>query len=276
MKSGVIFDIKEFAVYDGPGLRQTVFFKGCPLRCNWCHNPEGLEKFPQIMGTKIKCLNCGVEQVTFNNICINCKSKLLADIKICGEVITSEKLVEKIIKNDKYYSKYGGGVTFSGGEPLMQGEFLLEVLNKIPNIHKTIETSGYCTDTLFNKVIDKLDLVIMDIKIVNSDKHKIYTGVGNEIIFKNLNTLCDIDKQFIVRIPVIPGINDNEDDFEYIANLLKDANNLEKVEFLPYHKTAGAKYIMLNEKYEPKFDINRKVLISQNKFTEYGIRSEII
>ena len=249
---GVIFDIKEFAVFDGPGLRQTVFLKGCPLRCTWCHNPEGLKKEPQLMVSKASCNNCGnCKSVCNHDTCIECGGCVSACPlnlrKIVGEEITSEELVARIRENSDYYDRYGGGVTFSGGEPLFQTDFLLGVLKEIEDIHSAIETSGYCKTDRFKEVISYLDLVMMDIKIMDSVKHKEYTGVDNKLILENAQILCEGNIPFIIRMPIIPGVNDNEDNYRETAKLISSSESLIKVELLPYHQTAGAKYGMIGE-----------------------------
>lgn len=281
MLTGTIFDIKEFAVFDGPGMRQTVFFKGCPLRCNWCHNPEGLCMQPQLMVSTASCSDCGkCRAVCSHETCIACGECVavcpLRLRRIAGEAVTSDELVKRIRKNADYYARYGGGVTFSGGEPLMQASFLLEVLKKIPDLHRAIETSGYCDPAVFREVVQNLDYVMMDLKIIDDQKHRHYTGVSNEKILKNARQLCDGKTSFVIRIPVIPGVNDDEENYRSTAAFLQGASALLKVELLPYHKTAGAKYSMLGMEYQPDFDPNRLVRTSAKLFEEYGIRCEIL
>lgn len=285
MTTGVVFDIKEFAVYDGPGPRQTVFLKGCPLRCNWCHNPEGLSKCPQLMVSRASCQHCGkcVQVCDYGcdpAQCIACGKCIpvcpLHLRTIAGEELTPEELERRIRMNSDYYARYGGGVTFSGGEPLMQASFLIEVLDRIPDLHKAIETSGYCKGEIFQEVVDRLDYVMMDLKLFDQEKHKKYTGVSNQQILENAKRLCSGDKPFVIRIPVIPGVNDNEDNFRKTAEWIAGAPMLQRVELLPYHKTAGAKYTMVGKSYEPIFDTEKKVWISNDIFEEYGIRSEIL
>lgn len=253
LNTGVIFDIKEFAIYDGPGIRQTVFLKGCPLRCSWCHNPEGLDPAPELL--------------------VNRKTGVS---KVFGEMLTASELSGRIRRNADYYSSYGGGVTFSGGEPLLQPEFLSETLSLLPDIHKTVETSGFSDPDTFREVISLTDLVIMDVKMADSSKHAKYTGQGNECILENLAYLCRCGIPFIIRIPVIPGVNDDEDNYAKTAELLKGAKTLEKVELLPFHKTAGAKYDMYGISYEPMFDVDREPEYRTDIFSEYGIRCVIL
>jgi len=227
-KQGVIFDIKEFAVFDGPGIRTTVFLKGCPLRCMWCHNPEGLNPNPEKMIKKQ-----GIEN--------------------CGEFISVSKLSGILLKDQEFYKKTQGGVTFSGGEPLLQADFLYEVLQELNEIHTAIETSGFAAEEIFQMIINKIDLVIMDLKLIDSELHRKYTGVDNTIILKNLGILKDMRKPFIIRIPLIPKVNDTPSNLEAAAALLEGAKELVRVELLPYHRTAGAKYSMVGRAYAPLF-----------------------
>lgn len=282
MRTGIIFDIKEFAVFDGPGMRQTVFFKGCPLRCNWRHNPEGLEAKPQLMVSTASCLHCGkcTEVCTHKEGCIACGACVpvcpLRLRRIAGERLTSQELADRIRRDSGYYAKYGGGVTFSGGEPLMQADFLIEVLQELSDVHRAIETSGFCAGEKFREAAANLDYVMMDIKLFDGEAHRRYTGVDNRQILENARFLCEGDTPFVIRIPVIPGVNDSEENFRSTARFLAGAPALEKVELLPYHRTAGAKYKMVGRAYRPMFDAEQKVWISQQIFEEYGIRSEVL
>lgn len=281
MKMGTIFDIKEFAVFDGPGIRQTVFLKGCPLRCSWCHNPEGLCTHPQLMVSTASCIHCGrCKEVCEHETCIACGRCIpvcpLHLRRIAGTEMTSEELAEKIRKSSSYYTECGGGVTFSGGEPLLQADFLKEVLEKLPDVHKAIETSGYCEPEKFKQVLASLDYVMMDIKIFDKELHRHYTGVDNRWILENAKILCRETTPFVIRIPVIPGVNDNEGNYRATAEFLAGAKALQKVEFLPYHRTAGAKYSMVGREYHPDFNTEQEVWISEKIFEEYGIRSEML
>lgn len=281
MEEGVVFDIKEFAVYDGPGMRQTVFLKGCPLRCNWCHNPEGLSPKPQLMVSVASCQHCGrCEAVCTHETCVACGRCVLECPlnlrRIAGTRMTSAELVAKLRRNSDYYAAYDGGVTFSGGEPLMQPAFLLEVLQQIPDLHRAVETSGYADPDTFARVVEQLDFVMMDIKIFDGDLHRRYTGVDNRRILENAKQLCRGNVPFVIRIPVIPGVNDNEENYRATARWIAGAPMLQRVELLPYHKTAGAKYAMVGAEYRLQFDTERRVQISREIFAEYGIRSEVL
>lgn len=281
MKKGVIFDLEEFTVFDGPGLRQTVFLKGCPLRCSWCHNPEGLCAAPQLMVSDASCIHCGAcREVCQHETCTACGACIpvcpLHLRKMAGKRMTSAELAELIQKDSGYYKNYGGGVTFSGGEPLMQAEFLKEVLTLLPDVHCAIETSGYGEEHTFREVVSRLDYVMMDIKLFDPVLHRKYTGVDNRIILNNAKILCEGDLPFVIRIPLIPGVNDNEKNFRDTARWIAGAKMLQKIELLPYHMTAGAKYTMVGKTYQPDFTISEQVWFSLKIFEEYGIRSEVL
>jgi len=283
MESGRIFDIKEFALYDGPGIRETIFFKGCPLRCNWCHNPEGLEVKAQIMVSPNACKSCGK--------CLNvCKHKEEGCItcgecvnlcpenarRIVGTLYTSDELVNKIMKDADFYKTNKGGVTFSGGEPLLQHKFLIEVLDKLPNVHKAIETSGYTKPEIFNEVLKRIDYVIMDIKLMNPEIHKKYTGVSNELILENAKTLMLSGKPHRLRVPVIPGVNDTVDNMEELAKYVSSINKNTPIELLPYHQTAGAKYNMVGLEYKPIFNVGQKPIMHEDIFVKYGLEVKVL
>lgn len=276
-KTGIIFDIKQFAVFDGPGIRTTVFLKGCPLRCMWCHNPEGLSYLPQLMVSQNGCTECGrclavckhPEGCVLCGECVSvCPQRLR---KICGQRMTSGELTELLLRDSEYLKMQGGGVTFSGGEPTGQPEFLLECLKKLRPMHRSIETSGYCPPEIFKSILEELDYIIMDIKLADDGRHKIYTGVGNRLILENLEQLKACKKPFRIRIPVIPGVNDTEENYRATARLLEGAGSLEMVELLPYHKTAGAKYGMVGRDYKPEFDVDQEPNLETRAFEEAGI-----
>lgn len=280
--SGVIFDIKQFAVFDGPGIRTTVFLKGCPLRCMWCHNPEGLSFEPQLMVSKNGCTGCGrcVEICGHPEGCILCGECVRACPnrlrKICGDRIGSEELADRLLKDRDYLEHEGGGVTFSGGEPTGQPEFLLDVLRRLRPMHRAIETCGYCRTDLFRDILGELDYIIMDLKLADDEKHQYYTKVSNRLILKNLEQVKKSEKPFCIRIPVIPGVNDTVENYRQTAALLKDAGHLETVELLPYHKTAGAKYEMVGRSYCPEFDINRGPNLDPEEFRKAGIPCRVM
>ena len=194
MMKGMIFDIKEMAIHDGPGLRTTVFFKGCPLRCQWCHNPEGLNSSVQLMFKQAKCRHCGAclkkcshEQCQPYGRCLfACPENAL---ELVGYQIGAKELADQLKKNGQILGEMFGGFTFSGGEPLAQPDFLLSLCNELKDYHLCIETSGYADAEVFQKVIEAVDFVIMDIKLADCNEHKKYTGVGNEKILHNFQIL---------------------------------------------------------------------------------------
>lgn len=250
MSSGIVFSIEEFAVNDGPGIRTTIFLKGCPLRCMWCHNPEGQKAAPQPLTKQGRT-------------------------EISGYSITAEELAARVRRDADIFRDSGGGVTFTGGEPLAQADFLCEVLDALSDVHTAIETSGYASEATFRRVLDRVDYLLFDVKIVDSELHKRYTGVGNEAIMANLRILCESGKPFVVRVPLIPGVNDTRENMEATAKLLVGAEGLQRVELLRYHKTAGAKYPMIGLEYRPDFDEEREPEI-HDTFTEKGIKLLIL
>lgn len=248
--NGTIFDIKEMAVHDGPGIRTTVFLKGCPLRCKWCHNPEGLSRKPQLMYKSIRCIDCKSCQKECNHDeckpfgrCIYaCPENCL---EISGRDISVKDLVKELKSSADVLGDSFGGFTFSGGEPLAQYEFLLSLIEELKDYHLCIETSGFADTEVFKSVIEKLDLVIMDIKLANSELHKKYTGVDNEVILDNFKILKQSGKPYIIRTPLIPAITDTDDNLTKIKEIIGDS----KWEKLPYNAAAGAKYKMLGMEF---------------------------
>lgn len=253
MNSGIVFDIKEFAVFDGPGIRTTAFLKGCPLECTWCHNPEGQ--------------NPACEEMLIGNT----KTK-----RISGRSYIVDELCQRLRKNQRIFELTEGGITFSGGEPLVQHDFLSECLSKLTGIHLAIETSGYSQPGVFQQIASLLNLMILDLKVIDDTQHRKYTGVSNRLILENLNWLMKTEIPFIVRVPLIPGVSDSYENLEATALLLQGAKNLELVELLPYHITAGAKYPLLQRDYKPLFDEEQPLNMNRSPFTELGIPCRIL
>ena len=248
--TGRIFDVKELAVHDGPGIRTTVFFKGCPLRCLWCHNPEGLSPEPQLMFRENRCVGCGEckkpcshpECEPFGRCLHVCPENCLT---VTGRTVDADVLAEELKKSAASLGDTFGGFTFSGGEPLMQAEFLFELCERLDGFHLCIETSGYADAGTFRKAVGMLDFVIMDIKLADSDAHRRYTGMGNEKILENLGFLRSCGKPYLVRTPLIPGVTDTAENLAQIERVISGA----AWEKLPYNAAAGAKYKMLGMEY---------------------------
>ena len=276
-QTGTVFDIKEFAVFDGPGIRTTVFMKGCPLSCMWCHNPEGLSPKPQLMVSRAACTHCGAcERICRHPdgcvACGECVPVCPGNFrKIAGQRWEAEALAARLRKDADVYEMSGGGVTFSGGEPLMQWPFVKDVIAHLDGVHCAVETSGFVSDEVFGEVMSTFNLIMMDIKLTDSARHKHFTGVDNAPILRHADMLREGNTPFIIRMPLIPGVNDEPAHFEAVAARIEGARALQRVEFLPYHKTAGAKYSLVGMKYSPEFDVNRPVQIDPEPFNKRGI-----
>lgn len=227
-EKALIFDIKRFAIHDGPGIRVTVFFKGCPLGCWWCHNPESRSTKPQMVMKEQK-----VNGRTFR-----------VEEEVGKEYSVSE-LMQEICKEKPFMEESGGGVTFSGGEPLLQPEFLIAVMKKCreQGIHTALDTTGYASSELMRKVMGWPDLFLYDLKHLDEDMHKKFTGVSNRSILENLKLLYDAGKNIVIRFPVIPGVNDDKAHIDALSTYLK--NNfprIRRLDLLPYHNIARHKY----------------------------------
>lgn len=272
---GVVFDIQRFAIYDGPGIRTLVFLKGCPLRCWWCQNPEGLSIEPSLIYVGYKCIKCKTciavcsqKALSYDeeknavridrsrcNLCGTCtKNCPTTALRFIGREMSVEEVLAEIEKDTPFYNASGGGVTFSGGEPLAQPRFLIELLKacKVKGIHTAIETSGYASLSVFKEVLKLVDLLLYDIKLVNDVAHIKYTGVSNKPILTNLLYANTIGKPTIIRIPVIPTITDVDENLEDVVNLLSSLNlkAILRVDLLPYHD--------VKEKYE-RLDLEYKM-----------------
>lgn len=231
----LIFDIKRFAVHDGPGIRTTVFFKGCPIRCAWCHNPEShLMKQETVQKTRLV------------------DGKEFAFTKTYGKQMSQDQILKEVLSDRTFYEASGGGVTFSGGEPLMQPEsltFLLEQMKK-ENIHTAIDTCGYAENKNVKKAAALADLFLYDLKIMDPEQHKKYTGVDNQLILMNAETILQSKADVIFRIPLIPTVNDTEQELSVFSHYLQErADNIKEVHLLPYHKIGNHKYEPLHMEY---------------------------
>lgn len=247
---GIIFDIKEMAIHDGPGARTTVFFKGCPLRCRWCHNPEGLHFAPQLMVRESRCTHCGRCQKPCHHPdcqpygrCLHiCPMGL---VSVSGQRVRSDELAARLLRSKDFWALSGGGVTLSGGEPLAQPEFLLALLDALNGVHRCVETSGFAPLSVFSAMCDRTELVIMDLKLADDQTHRTWTGQSNAAILRNLDHLRETHHPCIIRTPLIPGVTDTLQNLSAIAELLQDLPGLIRAELLPYNTLAGAKYPMV-------------------------------
>ncbi len=249
-----IFDIQRNSYVDGPGIRTTVFFKGCNLRCKWCHNPESQNIKKDILFYKNKCTGCGrCKDLTVDNESFFCFN----DAKeICGKEYTVDEVFSEVIKDKAFYETSGGGVTFSGGECMLQIDFLLEILKKCKEngIHTAVDTAGHVPWEYFEKVIPYTDLFLYDIKSMDNETHKKYTGVGNELILENLSKLLKTNVNVWIRFPVISDVNDSEEEMKKMNNFFKTNAYPEKIELLPYHAMGEHKYGALGRNIE-KFEV---------------------
>ncbi len=271
MTGGIVFDIKRFSIHDGPGIRTTVFFKGCPLNCAWCHNPESKTAERERMFWEGRCLRCGAceavcerEAITFNGghpitdeerctLCGSCVGVCYAEARqIVGREMTVSQVMAEIERDVAFYDESGGGVTFSGGEPLMQPEFLRELLRacREQEIHTAVDTCGFAPWEVFESLRNDVNLYLYDIKLLDDARHRQFTGVSNTLILSNLRALAARGHHLIVRVPVIPGINDDHKSLSQIGALASGLANLDRVDILPYHHTAASKYERLGRSYD--------------------------
>ena len=252
-----IFDIKEFSVRDGEGIRTTVFFKGCPLRCIWCHNPEGLSPNVELYELTDGCQHCNLCREPCNHPdckrfgrCLHvCPKNLFRPV---GREYGVEELAQKLLVQKPFFDAMGGGVTLSGGEPLLQADFCVSLLQALKGkLHTTVETSGYTSEKDFMRVISLCDFVIMDLKLMDDAEHKKYTGVSNAKILFNAKRLMESGIPHLFRTPLIPGITDTKENLSLISAFIGS----DRIEFLPYNELAPAKYAAVHRTYTDKIDI---------------------
>lgn len=298
MEQGLIFNIQKYSIHDGPGIRTTVFFKGCPLDCWWCHNPESQKVERQLMFLPNKCIICRdcekvcpTGAISFLNkgfnynrskceLCEKCAEICPSEaLEFAGKKLNQEDVIKEIEKDKVFYEESGGGVTFSGGEPLVQIDFLdsLLTLAKKKGLHTTIDTCGYAPWENIKRIKDNVDLFLYDIKHMNNEKHKKYTGVSNELILDNLRKLAGEGKKIWVRIPIIPGINDDASNIKETCEFISSLN-LRDVFILPYHNIAIDKYKRLEMEYKIPDIKNPDDKVMEGiaeKFKAYGLKVKI-
>lgn len=296
MKSGLIFDVKKYAINDGPGIRVTIFFKGCPLHCAWCHNPESISSNIQKMYTADKCIGCkSCIEVCPESACKLTPGGIITDLQLCtscgkcaeicptkatemsGRTTNVDEIMEIVEKERLFFDQSGGGVTFSGGEPLLQSDFLITLLDELGSrsIHRVVDTTGFTQSKILLKVAQRTDMFLYDLKMMDSTLHKKWTGVRNEQILKNLQLLSETDALINIRIPLIKGVNDNPDNIEQTAAFIADLSGpKKKINILPYHNIAAHKYLKLGAKYdssemaEPSDEETTSII---SRFSDFGL-----
>jgi pyruvate formate lyase activating enzyme len=269
VNKGLIFDIRRFTVHDGPGIRTTVFFKGCPLSCWWCHNPESQSIHPED---------------SVKTFILDGKKFYMQET--IGKWMTIDEVMSELRLDRIFFEESSGGVTFSGGEPLLQHEFLIGLLKecKINNLHTAIDTSGYANPEIIDKVHPLTDLFLYDLKLMDENDHIRYTGVSNKLILENLVTLISEEKQVIIRIPIVPGITDTQKNISEIKDFLSHLTNEKgstpsfKISLLPYHSIGKNKYtrLQIKNKTEHLPDLTKESLIPlKNEFEMQGFEVRI-
>jgi pyruvate formate lyase activating enzyme len=230
-----IFDIKRFALHDGPGIRTTLFMKGCPLQCKWCHNPEGLKFEPE-------------EYIENREV----DGKIIPVTRVYGRKVETGKLMDELLRDKVFFETSGGGLTFSGGEPLMQHEPLLQMLIEAgaAGVHRAVDTSGFADRDILMQVAEHTDLFLYDLKLMDPKRHLEFTGVDNAPILENADRLMEHGANLVFRIPVIPGVNDTDEEQMAFAKYLQQREGrINEVHLLPYHRTAQNKYRRLGKRY---------------------------
>gem|GEM_PF-516269 len=244
---GIVFDIKEFALFDGPGLRCTVFMKGCPLRCSWCHNPEGLKPVPEMLRT-----DAGSRHV--------------------GLAYTVGGMVEKLLAYRSVFAGTDGGITFSGGEPLMQPDFVVNVMRKLKGkMHLLLQTSGFCSRSVFLSAIGQTDMVYFDFKLANPGLHLLFTRQDNADILDNLLELDRSGVEYRLRLPLVPDVTDTAENYEGIRKFIKEnlhSAALTGIDLLPYNRAAGGKYAAVGRRFNPGFDETKEVSVRPDYFKD--------
>ncbi len=258
----IVFDVKRFAIHDGPGIRTTVYLKGCPLCCPWCHNPEGQSADPEIIFWENRCIQCD----NCLQVCSQGAVLHSADCEVCGRCVlvcptgaremigrqvTISQVMAEIERDIVFYDESGGGVTFSGGEPLCQPEFLTALLQacKERDIHTAVDTTGFGPTVLLTAISPNVDLFLYDLKLMDEAAHRQLTGVSNRLILENLRALDERNANVIVRIPIIPGITDQDRNITQIGRFVSSLACVQRVDVLPYNPASREKHRRLGRVY---------------------------
>jgi len=300
MSESLIFDIKRYAINDGPGIRIVIFFKGCNLHCAWCHNPESILSQAEKMYAPAKCIKCGtcVDACPENAITLTPEG-IITDPELCkmcgkcaevcptkaiemsGKVMSVSEIMDMIEKERIFFDQSGGGVTFSGGEPLVHAKMLIELLDECGKrgIHRAVDTAGSVSTETILEVAKRTDLFLYDLKMMDSRLHKKWINAGNERILQNLQTLAETGAHIIIRIPLIGGVNDSDENIEQTARFISGlAGDKKDVHLLPYHNIAQNKYMKLDKSGD--FEILREpgkqtLAKAIARFAEYGIKASV-
>lgn len=300
MLTGLIFDIKRYAIHDGPGIRTTVFFKGCPLTCAWCHNPESWQSQPQPSVRVGRCLGCGLcvdqcehhaitvqngKAVTDAKVCVRCGACVDACLNNAREVLGREMTVEQVLmeleKDRVFYEESQGGVTFSGGEPLEQADFLCALLAACDarQLHTAVDTTCYAEPDVLERVARQTCLFLCDLKHMDSDQHEFMTGVRNERILSNIQRLSDWNKPLCIRLPLIPGYNDSDTNIRQTADFIRSLRTVQRVDVLPYNRAGMDKTLRLGMGAPELKDFGRSddphVASVVDKFNQAGVDVKI-
>lgn len=270
MHSGLVFNIQRYSLHDGPGIRTTVFLKGCPLECAWCHNPEGIDCRPEILRDPSRCIACGRcregcpaggavpigqdgqwQDATPQCIrCGNCAQQCPAEARrLVGRRMTVAEVLAEILRDRMFYEDSCGGATFSGGEPLLQPEFVLAALGacRSREIHTAVDTSGYVRPEVLLAAARLADLFLYDLKILDDQRHRRFTGVSNQLILANLHALGQVHRNIWLRMPLVPGVNDAPDHLEQVVRLAASIPGVRQINLLPYHAMGAAKFVRLGK-----------------------------
>ncbi len=295
---GTVFNIQRYSIDDGPGIRTTVFLKGCPLRCLWCSNPESQQSYPEVSHSDSLCNKCGqclkvckanaisldetgvrIDRKACNNCGLCTEVCIPQALRIMGKHMSVEEVFLELQKDAQFYQISGGGITASGGEPLSQPEFVSALFKKCREneIHTCLETSGHASKAALTKVLPYTSLLLFDIKHTDSFTHRRLTGVGNEQIIQNLEFVLKKDIPIVIRAPMIPGYNDSESEIIALAKKLVDMS-LKKIQLMPYHKYGIGKYKMLDRQYSLDDVVISEVKLEKTKetFESYGIECDIV